>query len=50
METWDAIWARRNVHQYTDQPIARETLNASLRRDGEHHHGKLAAVELRGRN
>jgi nitroreductase len=26
METWDAIRARRNVRQYTDQPIAREDL------------------------
>ena len=26
METWDAIRARRNVRQYTDQPIARENL------------------------
>src|SRR5215471_6945830 len=26
METWDAIRARRNVRQYTDQPIARESL------------------------
>jgi nitroreductase len=26
METWDAIRARRNVRQYTDQPIAREHL------------------------
>ncbi|HEY6709586.1 MAG TPA: hypothetical protein VJB61_18580 [Actinomycetota bacterium] len=22
METWDAVRARRNVRQYTDQPIA----------------------------
>ncbi len=26
METWDAIRARRNVRQYTPQPIAREDL------------------------
>jgi len=26
METWDTIRARRNVRQYTDQPIAREDL------------------------
>ena len=26
MQTWDAIRARRNVRQYTDQPIAREDL------------------------
>jgi nitroreductase len=26
MQTWDAIRARRNVRQYTDQPIARENL------------------------
>jgi nitroreductase len=26
METWDAIRARRNVRQYTGQPIAREDL------------------------
>jgi nitroreductase len=26
METWDAIRARRNVHQYTGEPIARESL------------------------
>jgi len=26
METWDAIRARRNVRQYTGQPIAREEL------------------------
>jgi nitroreductase len=26
METWDAIRARRNVRQYTDQPIARADL------------------------
>ena len=26
METWDAIRARRNVRQYTDQPVAREDL------------------------
>jgi len=26
METWDAIRARRNVRQYTDQPIDREDL------------------------
>ena len=26
METWDAIRARRNVRQYTSQPIAREDL------------------------
>ena len=22
METWDAVWTRRNVRQHTDQPIA----------------------------
>lgn len=26
METWDVIRARRNVRQYTDQPIARQDL------------------------
>jgi nitroreductase len=26
METWDAIRARRNVRQYTGEPIARENL------------------------
>src|SRR5258706_1286603 len=26
METWDTIGARRNVRQYTDEPIARENL------------------------
>jgi nitroreductase len=26
MQTWDAIRARRNVRQYTGQPIAREDL------------------------
>jgi nitroreductase len=26
METWDTVRARRNVRQYTDQPIAREDL------------------------
>jgi nitroreductase len=26
METWDAIRARRNVRQYADQPIARDSL------------------------
>ena len=26
METWDAVRARRDVRQYTDQPIAREDL------------------------
>jgi nitroreductase len=26
METWDAIRARRNVRQYSDQPIAQESL------------------------
>lgn len=26
METWDAIRARRNVRDYTDQPLAREDL------------------------
>jgi len=30
METWDAIWARRNVRQYTGQPIAREDLERIL--------------------
>ena len=30
METWDAIRARRNVRQYTDQSIAREHLERIL--------------------
>jgi nitroreductase len=30
METWDAIRARRNVRQYTGQPIARENLERIL--------------------
>ena len=30
METWDAIRARRNVRQYTDQPIARADLERVL--------------------
>jgi nitroreductase len=30
METWDAIRARRNVRQYTDQPIPREELERIL--------------------
>jgi nitroreductase len=30
METWDAIRARRNVRQYTGQPIAREHLERIL--------------------
>jgi nitroreductase len=30
MQTWDAIRARRNVRQYTDQPIAREDLERIL--------------------
>jgi nitroreductase len=30
METWDAIRARRNVRQYTDQPISREDLERIL--------------------
>jgi nitroreductase len=30
METWDAIRARRNVRQYTDQPISREQLERIL--------------------
>ncbi|MBV8951793.1 MAG: nitroreductase family protein [Actinobacteria bacterium] len=30
METWDAIRARRNVRQYTDQPIPREHLEQIL--------------------
>jgi len=30
METWDAIRARRNVRQHTDQPIAREDLERIL--------------------
>lgn len=30
METWDVIRARRNVRQYTDQPIAREDLERIL--------------------
>jgi nitroreductase len=30
METWDTIRARRNVRQYTNQPIAREDLERIL--------------------
>ena len=30
MDTWDVICARRNVRQYTDQPIAREDLERIL--------------------
>jgi nitroreductase len=30
METWDAVRARRNVRQYTSQPIARENLERIL--------------------
>jgi hypothetical protein len=30
METWDTIRARRNVRQYTDQPIARDNLERIL--------------------
>jgi nitroreductase len=30
METWDAVRARRNVRQYTDQPIPREDLERIL--------------------
>ena len=30
METWDAIRARRNVRQYTGQPITREDLERIL--------------------
>jgi nitroreductase len=30
METWDALLARRNVRQYTDQPIVREDLERIL--------------------
>jgi nitroreductase len=30
MQTWDAIRARRNVRQNTDQPIAREDLERIL--------------------
>ena len=30
MQTWDAIRARRNVRQYTSQPIAREDLERIL--------------------
>ena len=30
METWDTICARRNVRQYTDQPIARADLERIL--------------------
>ena len=30
METWDAIRARRNVRQYTDQPIAHDDLERIL--------------------
>ena len=32
METWDTIRARRNVRQYTDEPIVRE--NLELKRPG----------------
>ncbi len=30
METWDAIRSRRNVREYTDEPIARERLDQIL--------------------
>ena len=30
METWDAVRSRRNVRQYTDQPIPREDLERIL--------------------
>jgi nitroreductase len=30
VETWDTIRARRNVRQYTDQPIARADLERIL--------------------
>jgi nitroreductase len=30
METWDAIRARRDVRQYTDQPLTREQLERIL--------------------
>src|ERR671926_303733 len=30
METWDAVRARRNVREYTDQPIARDDLERIL--------------------
>src|SRR4051812_10566965 len=30
MDTWDAVRSRRNVRQYTDQPIAREDLERIL--------------------
>lgn len=30
METWDSITARRNVRQYTDQPIAKSDLDLIL--------------------
>src|SRR3712207_2181386 len=30
METWDAVRSRRNVRQYTDQPIASEDLERIL--------------------
>ena len=30
METWDAVRARRNVRQYTDQPIPRDDLERIL--------------------
>src|SRR5215210_473225 len=30
METWDTVRARRNVRQYTDQPIRREDLERIL--------------------
>jgi hypothetical protein len=37
METWDAIRARRNVCQYTGQPIPREYLERILGVGGGHH-------------
>src|SRR5258708_18567592 len=30
MQTWDTIRARRNVRQYTDEPIARQNLERIL--------------------
>jgi hypothetical protein len=37
METWDAIRARRNVRQYTSQPIARENLERIVEAGRRHH-------------
>jgi nitroreductase len=30
METWDAVRARRNVREYTDEPIAKEAIERIL--------------------